>query len=85
MSTLVKMPHCWKSHVAAQIMIAATLHPGDNESKQSDFTLPQLYYQWLVHNPHPYANTKNGLDQLMDIRPFLVWNAFKSYALAICV
>ena len=25
-STLVKMPHCWKSHVAAQICVATSRH-----------------------------------------------------------
>ena len=30
-STLVKMPHCWKSRVTAQIMIFETLHGSGTE------------------------------------------------------
>ena len=31
-STLVKMPHCWKSHVAAQIQIAAAVSSHETPS-----------------------------------------------------
>ena len=38
-STLVKMPHCWKSHVMAQFKIAKTV-----SNAKSSINLPGLQY-----------------------------------------
>ena len=49
-STLVKMPHCWKSHVAAHMTINSPLtttitmsHPKDVRTLLSGFVFKQLY------------------------------------------
>ena len=48
-STLVKMPHCWKSHVAAHIHMIATFSDIEYPTMHNNACWCNIVIVWFVH------------------------------------
>ena len=82
-STLVKMPHCWKSHVTAHLYMTAQANPVSSVIKMLDLyfcSLKAIVCKWVQTFPHKYLHLHKGSDKLT-----LYCNHFEIHQFINCV
>ena len=74
-STLVKMPHCWKSHVTAQMMNVKTVFPC--HATLMDLFVQLLIYCYILLSINMYVRLRNS--------KWIICKRFQYLEVALCI
>ena len=63
-STLIKMPHCWKSHVTAQLLLALAHapNPASTEVPQLNMMYKQIYVSESRNSSRSLPDDENTME-----------------------